>query len=187
MKQKINVNKLYVGNPYFENHIMIEPFIQYETFGDTLHEVYVFTKKHLFEETKDGYLLCGTKYVFKDNYPTKSYHTSGCCSFNLYNEYRSWGEIIGPPQRLLDSLQNQYDPKIEFGYFISFKDFIKKTLNIDINGKISYSQAKILLVLANMKRIKRLIKLEEYNNEEQLEKYNLTDIKNKIKKKVRSE
>ena len=84
-------------NNYYQNeikYIMIEPFIHYESFGDTLNEVYVFTKKYLFEETKDGYLLCGTKNIYRGHYPNSSYHSHGSNGFSLYNEFNINGEFF---------------------------------------------------------------------------------------------
>ena len=190
MKNKIDVEKLYVGNPYFINSIMIEPFIQYESFGDTLNEVYVLTKKYLFEKTDDGYLLSGTKHIYDGRYPTSSYHSSGSCTFNIYSswmskyfKFRKSAILVGIEAKMFESIMKECAPSIKFGYFIPFKEYIKNTLHININGEISIQQAKLLLKLANLKRVKRQIKLDEYIGNKQLLKYNLASKTNdKIKK-----
>ena len=157
MNKKINIDSLFVVCPVIMNNILIEPFVQYESFGREYHQIIINPRKILVVEEIEGgekeyYEPYSGEYVRPVNYG-KSYETSST----------AWGTVycmnISSPVMRFPGFVPLYKRTIEefkednnmLGYLISFKEYIKNIFGISLKSKsMTIGQAKLLLSLTNL-------------------------------------
>lgn len=178
MKEKVNIDDLYVVCKISEVIITLEPWVQYESFGKDEHRFYVKPKMHLTrkvtEENETKYQLVKTGKFIKPIEPEKSYESISSCRTTLraycMPEIKT-GFCVNPYAR--DAAKDIYDDLNQYGYIMPFKEYVKNVLGIELVGPISLSKAQILLALINKRG--REFRLS----------YNEEVASNQIQKKVR--
>lgn len=160
MKEKIDCKNLFVACKVSVNDYLIEPFVQYETFGKEYHEVVIDPKRELILlEENDGkkkYTLLPTE---DEIYPVE-YSSSYCTNSSPYGTV-CCGYVNGyfnPGIReLIENIKHSHYKKInQLGYLVPFDEYIQSVLNIKVK-KVTIHQAKILLVLANLVQSKPFV------------------------------
>ena len=134
----INLDNLYVVSPVIINDILIEPFIQYESFGKEHHEITVDPKKVLVvkedidgkEVYKDAFNGSEVKIVnYESSYESESRNSSTLYSTNL--QILSNHPFLPIP--LKKETINYYKGNNGlYGYPIPFADYIERVFGIKI-------------------------------------------------------
>ena len=157
MKEKINIDKLYVVCPVTINDILIEPFVQYESFGREYHQVIINPRKILVvEEVNDGekeyYEPFSGEYVTPVHYGI-SYETSSSAwgtvyCMNISSPIMRFPGFVPLYKRTIEEFEEKNN---DLGYLISFKEYIKNVFGISLKSKsMTIGQAKLLLSLTNL-------------------------------------
>ena len=131
--EQINANDLYVACRVMKKKLLIEPFIQYDTFGDVLHTIIINPERILVYPYDDEFCVDAItgKPKKKVDY-TKSFHTEASVFESVEADERFVG-FSTEFQYMLDFFTNEDLESLEqVGYLMSFRDYIKQKLNIVI-------------------------------------------------------
>ena len=143
---KIDTSELYVACPVYDNTILIEPWVQYDTTGLEEHHVYVNPKKVLVREVEeDGKKIivdCKTsRRLFVVNY-TSSFESSSSCGSTIYLS----GWPLGPLREEADSFFRYKASQIQF--LIPFREYASDRLGLDIE-QVSMIRARAIVNFLN--------------------------------------
>ena len=166
MKEKIDCKNLYVGCRVSVYDHLIEPWVQYETFGKEFHSILIDPKRRLvLLEEIDGKKVY--KVIFEDREinPVEyesSYYSKSSSMGSTYCAYINGLYNSGIPG-LNRKLEDEYKEKSNgIGYLVPFDEFIEKSLNIKVE-KVTLLQAKTLLKFANLIQSKPFVLSEDKN------------------------
>lgn len=181
MKKNRNIEQLFVASKVYEQDVLVEPFEQYETFGQVDHNIIVSKKKILVYSSRDEngelkfYEYPSDKEVKETSF-SSSYSTESNSMANLYCMCINSGYPM-PIESIRKSIIEEFKRKSNLvGYFIPIEEYFKTSHTIT-----SPTIAETLINLVNLKKrgnIRLSMNIEEAK--EQLKKigYNI-DIKTK--------
>lgn len=171
MKEKIDIDNLYVVCRVSEVVETIEPWVQYETFGKDIHHFFIKPKMYLTKKEGEKYTIISSGEEIKPIEPKCSYASAGSCRTSL--RYYAMPEImtggiinIGAKMAYQDML----DDLNQYGYVMPFKEYVKNVLGIELTGPITVSKAQVLLALINKRGKAFELSQNEEVAEEQIQK-----------------
>ena len=173
MKNNINIDDLYVVCRICKATILIEPWVQYETFGKELHQFYIWPKMLLAQKTDEHYKLVKTNKEINIINPKSSVYTKSSCGGTLYgylliDAIRGNGLVM--KSQYPDSAFEKYNEDMNlYGYLMPFKEYVKNVTNIDLK-KLNITEAKVLLALINNYRKHFILSTNEEEAKEQINK-----------------
>lgn len=160
LKGKISTDDLFVTCKVQRDSHLIEPFIQYESFGKELHRIIIDPKRSLVLKCKyekdDTYFDVSTlEAVTPLNY-SSSYYSTSSASGTIYCGYidHIFNSGIGSINE--EIIRKRKKDMNQCGYLMTFREYIKKKLGINID-EVTLNQANALLKLTNMVRSKKFI------------------------------
>ena len=186
MKRKID--QLFVATMTYEIGELIEPFVQYETFGRIDHHIILTRNKKLVYSSidEDGttrYYDYDTDEEVTEYQGKASYSTEAGAYSSLYYMYTQGGYPMPIPGIRADmEKQAQEEYKAKYGYFVPFTEYLYNRLGIKIkiiNPKVARALLRFL-----PKQDKLVLSLDEEEAHEQLETYlhsGQVDKKQKVK------
>ena len=152
LKRKISTDKLLVSCKLRIDTDLIEMFSQYDTLGKEFHKVTINPKRSLvlryeYQNEEVYYDVHTLERIYPVDYSCSNYTTSY-------------------PGSILEITL----PRRKQGYLMTFREYIKKKIGININ-EVTLNQAKFLLMLANMIRPRKFVlSKEEDEAKEQLKR-----------------
>ncbi len=161
MQKKVNTSSLYVGFKMAEIESLIKPFEQYVSPGDILHSIVVTPERVLLTLDENGCLFNAvTRKKVRINEATKSFHTKASVIGTLRCQVadpdfpydKSVAESV-----LRDYGEDGSKKLNQVGLIISFSEYIKNVLHLDISDEISIRRARYLLSLASILHGKKVV------------------------------
>ena len=143
---KIDTSKLYVACPVYDDTVLIEPWVQYDTFGKEEHNIYVNPKRILVREVEeDGETIivdCKTSrrlYVVDHR---ASYESESSCGSSIFLS----GWPLGP---LYEEGKNYFRYKAsQVQFLIPFREYASDRLGLDIE-RVSIARARAIVGFLN--------------------------------------
>lgn len=170
MKERRKIHQLFVASQVCEHEELVEPFVQYETFGQIDHHIIVSRKKYLIYSTMDDegnikYYDYATGEEVDESSFTSSFSTTSSAMDNLY----CWGvsgypiPIDGIRKKIIDRFKKQ---SRLVGYFIPFEEYF------GLESKMTSPRLALALIkLSNItKRGYVKLSMDETKAKEQLQK-----------------
>lgn len=151
MENEKKIEKLFVASMVYDTPELIEPFVQYETFGQIDHHVVVTPEKRLvfsstgedgvakYYDYKTGKEI--TLYDKTSSYSTKADPVSSIC---LSNPFASG--TVGPANLLEDLSKLGNNNGLRYGFVVPFEDYIKNKFGKAYN--VSNPKVASLLLFA---------------------------------------
>lgn len=178
---------LFVANQIYDDFELIEPWVQYDSFGRVLHRLVVFPKKVLLYSKIDEngemafYNFDTNKKIKVVNYePLCSYETDANCGYNLV-AMGKMGYSTGVASINKEIMREIKEGFNEYGLVVPFEEFCEEKFGKKMEH-ISLTKAKILLRLSNLFVGKPIVlSIDPEIAEKQLEKIGY--VKNKEKNK----
>ncbi len=145
MSKKVNVEELFVACPIVDYIKSTTGLEQCGPQGSENHQIYINPKKILVIKKENKYFDAVTGLQVRPYYYK--------CSYYDYNDYTRDNKIYRDYKMPKHIPYSWRSPKLgyttSFSYVIPFKEYIKKTLNIDVED-ISLIKARILLSISNL-------------------------------------
>ena len=172
MKEKIDAKNLFVGCLVEKYDHLIEPFVQYETFGKEFHAIRITPKRRLImrvnQNDEEIFVDVLTGKSFKPVQYESSYYTESSALGTVYGYFLT-GYNTGIRSLNSELKQRFEDETHRIGYLIPFDEYMRGTLNMDID-QISISHARMLVNLTNLTQPKPFFLSEDKKTaEEQLQ------------------
>lgn len=157
MNKKVNIDNLFVVSPVAINDILIEPFIQYETFGKEFHQVIIDPKKILvLNDQKNDTGIYQEPFTGEEVNPVYypfSYETRSSVAGTLYH----FDMIL--IRKRMESLALTYEKTVKrfiernnmLGYVMPFKEYFKNIFGFELKcNTLTLSQAKAIVSSTNL-------------------------------------
>ena len=165
MKEKKNFDKLFVASSVYHLEVETKPWIQYESFGEIEHRIFVSSRKVLVygieENGQMKYYLYPSGIEVKETNFDCSYKTESSCFGSIYSSFIC-GEAPIPVGGIRQMAKEKFKKDTSLvGYFIPVSDYL------GVSDRMPIELVHALVRLSNLRKNKKAFPLS-FDREEAL-------------------